>query len=62
MNKRMTLVEKLEKELAKNCRLNNWDLGFKVAIDIVKGYDDCLPDERLKVLAWHSRKEKFFDE
>ena len=36
MNKRMTLVEKLEKELAKNCRLNNWDLGFKVAIDIVK--------------------------
>ena len=31
----MTLVEKLEKELAKNCRLNNWDLGFKVAIDIV---------------------------
>ena len=37
MNKRMTLVEKLEKELAKNCRLNNWDLGFKAAIDIVKG-------------------------
>ena len=38
MNKRMTLVEKLEKELAKNCRLNNWDLGFKAAINIVKGY------------------------
>ena len=66
MNKRMILVEKLGKELAKNCRLNNWDLGFKAAIDIVKGYnewinvDDCLPDERLKVLAWHNRKEKFF--
>lgn len=32
----MTLVEKLEKELARNCQLNNWDLGFKAAIDIVK--------------------------
>mgnify|MGYP000210993854 CR=1 FL=1 len=30
------LVDKLEKELARNCRLNNWDLGFKTAIDIVK--------------------------
>ena len=30
------LVDKLEKELARNCRLNNWDLGFKAAIDIVK--------------------------
>ena len=32
----MTLIEKLERELAGNCRLNNWDLGFKTAIDIVK--------------------------
>lgn len=32
----LTLVEKLEQELAENCRLNNWDLGFKTAIDIVK--------------------------
>ena len=32
----MKLIEKLEKELAKNCRLNNWDLGFKTAIDVVK--------------------------
>ena len=31
-----TLIEKLERELAGNCRLNNWDLGFKTAIDIVK--------------------------
>jgi len=30
------LVDKLEKELARNCRLNNWDLGFQAAIDIVK--------------------------
>ena len=36
------LVDKLEKELARNCRLNNWDLGFKAAIDIVNGYNECL--------------------
>ena len=28
------LIDKLEKELARNCRLNNWDLGFQAAIDI----------------------------
>ena len=33
------LVEKLEKELARNCRLNNWDLGFQAAIDIVKQHN-----------------------
>ena len=43
MNKRMTLIENLEKGLAKNCRLNNWDLGFKATINIVKGYNECLP-------------------
>ena len=32
----MTLIEKLERELAGNCRLNNWDLGFKAAIEVVK--------------------------
>lgn len=32
----MKLINKLEKELAKNCRLNNWDLGFISAINIVK--------------------------
>ena len=36
MSKQETLIEKLDKELAKNCRLNNWDLGFQTAIDIVK--------------------------
>ena len=41
-------------------------LGFQTAIDIVKEHseyvsvDDALPDEGVKVLAWHSRKEKFF--
>ena len=33
------LVDKLEKELARNCRLNNWDLGFKAAIAIVKQHE-----------------------
>ena len=35
----LTLVEKLERELAVNCRLNNWDFGFKAAIDIVKQHE-----------------------
>ena len=41
-------------------------LGFQTAIDIVKEHsdwnnvDDCLPAERVKVLVWHNRKEKFF--
>lgn len=34
------LVDKLEKELARNCRLNNWDLGFQAAINIVKLHSD----------------------
>ena len=39
---------------------------YAKAIDIVKKHneyvnvDDKLPDEGVKVLAWHSRKEKFF--
>ena len=45
---RLTLVEKLERELAANCRLNNWDLGFKEAIAIVKQHSDWISvDERL---------------
>ena len=33
----MTLIEKLEQELANNShKFNNWDNGFKAAIDIVK--------------------------
>lgn len=41
-------------------------LGYQTAIDIVKEHseyvsvDEKLPNERVKVLAWHSRKEKFF--
>lgn len=42
------LVYKLEKELARNCHLNNWDLGFQAAIDIVKQHSDWISvDERL---------------
>ena len=36
MSKQNTLIEKLDKELARNGRFNNWDLGFQNAIDIVK--------------------------
>ena len=44
----LTLIEKLERELAANCRLNNWDLGFKEAIAIVKQHSDWISvDERL---------------
>ena len=41
------LVDKLEKELARNCRLNNWDLGFQAAIDIVKQHSDWIPVSEL---------------
>ena len=42
------LVDKLEKELARNCRLNNWDLGFQAAINIVKKHSEWVSvDERL---------------
>lgn len=42
------LVDKLEKELARNCRLNNWDLGFQAAIDIVKKHSEWVSvNERL---------------
>ena len=59
----MTLIEKLERELAGNCRLNNWDLGFKAAIEVVKqhsdwvGVDERLPPDNMMVLAYcHIRK------
>ncbi len=42
------LVYKLEKELARNCHLNNWDLGFQAAIDIVKKHSEWVSvNERL---------------
>ena len=40
---RLTLIEKLEQELAENCRLNNWGLGFQAAIAIVKQHSDWIP-------------------
>ena len=66
MNKRMTLIENLEKELAKNCRLNNWDLGFKAAIDIVKEHNEWIPtDERLpyveEMLTNHYNPKEFYE-
>lgn len=57
------LVEKLEKELARNCRLDNWDLGFQAAIDIVKQHsgwqnlsrDTQLQDSQTDVVTEHSQ-------
>lgn len=44
----MSLIKELEKELARNCRLNNWDLGFQAAIDIVKQHNEWVSvNERL---------------
>ncbi len=64
---RLTLIEKLERELAGNCRLNNWDLGFKTAIDIVKQHqaesgwvayeDERKPKDKSRVLAFDGRRE-----
>ena len=42
MSKQETLIEKLGKELARNGRFNNWDLGFQDAIDIVKEHSDWI--------------------
>ena len=57
------LVDKLEKELARNCRLDNWDLGFQAAIDIVKQHsgwqnlsrDTQLQDSQTDVVTDHSQ-------
>ena len=44
----LTLIEKLEQELANNAhKFNNWDNGFKAAIDIVKQHSDWIPVSEL---------------
>ena len=49
--KYVTLIEKLEQELARNCRLNNWDLRFKAAINTVEQHSDWMPvSEEIPVL------------
>ena len=69
-------LEHLEKEFLNKERDNTSSImtliasatasGVSKAINIVKEHseyvsvDDTLPDEGVKVLAWHSRKEKFF--
>ena len=48
MNKQETLIEKLDKELARNGRFNNWDLGFQNAIEIVRQHNEWISvNERL---------------
>ena len=66
----MTLIDKLEQrkqDFEPRFASDFWILeGLDKAINIVKEHseyvsvDDTLPDEGVKVLAWHSRKEKFF--
>ena len=63
---RLTLIEKLERELAGNCRLNNWDLGLQAAIDIVKEHSDWVSvDERLpyaeEMLTNHYDPKEFYE-
>ncbi len=48
MSKQETLIEKLDKELARNGRFNNWDLGFQNAIEIVRQHNEWIStDEQL---------------
>lgn len=66
----MTLIDKLEQrkqDFESRFASDFWILeGLDKAINIVKEHSKCvsvgdkLPDEGVKVLAWHSRKEKFF--
>lgn len=64
----MTLIEKLEleKEWWHDDGENNAHRIIDDCIDIVKQHsewisvDERLPSVNLKVLVWHSRKEKFF--
>ena len=47
----MTLCDKLEKELAKNCRPNNWVLGFRAAMEVAKRHSEWIPvSEEIPVL------------
>lgn len=71
----MTLIERLEKERNAKSRLADYYKtvaleqfvgGLEQAIAIVKQHNEWvsvnerLPSVNLKVLVWHSRKEKFF--
>ena len=65
MSKQETLIEKLDRELARNSRFN-WDLGFQDAIDIVKEHSDWVSvDERLphaeEMLTNHYNPKEFYE-
>ena len=66
MSKQETLIEKLDRELARNGRFNNLDLGFQDAIDIVKEHIDWVSvDERLpyaeEMLTNHYNPKEFYE-
>ncbi len=52
MSKQNTLIEKLEQR--------KQDFEPRKEHSEFVSVDDKLPDERVKVLAWHNRKENFF--
>ena len=66
MSKQETLIEKLDRELARNGRFNNWDLVVQDAIDIVKEHSDWVSvDERLphaeEMLTNHYNPKEFYE-
>ena len=66
MSKQETLIEKLDKELARNGRFNNWDLGFQTAIEIVRQHNEWIStDEQLpyaeEMLTNHYNPKEFYE-
>lgn len=66
MSKQETLIEKLDKELARNGRFNNWDLGFQNAIEIVRQHNEWIStDEQLpyaeEMLTNHYNPKEFYE-
>ena len=66
MSKQETLIEKLDKELARNGRFNNWDLGFQNAIEIVRQHNEWIStDKQLpyaeEMLTNHYNPKEFYE-
>ena len=66
MSKQETLIEKLDRELARNGRFNNWDLVVQDAINLVKEHSDWVSvDERLphaeEMLTNHYNPKEFYE-
>ena len=55
MSKQETLIEKLDKELARNGRFNNWDLGFHYTTWL---YAETLDDLFKKSFEWAKERHE----